>query len=69
MNLANLTVVVQEASIDSKPVSSYAEVEVIDDIILGAKETRTVSLLIISLLHKLNLIRSLCQLNLYVPEF
>jgi hypothetical protein len=45
VNLSNLTVTVREiTSTDSKSAMAYVDIEVIDDIILGAKETRTVSL-------------------------
>ena len=43
VNLANLTVVVKEEHSDTP--ADFVEVEVIDDIILSAKETRTVGVL------------------------
>lgn len=45
VNLSNLTVTVRNASsTGTDPDLPYVQVEVIDEIILGAKETRTVSL-------------------------
>ena len=45
VNLSSLTVTVRETtSIDSKSAVGYVDIEVIDDIVLGAKETHTVSL-------------------------
>jgi len=45
VNLSNLTVTVRETtSTDSKSAMASVDIEVIDDVILGAKETRTVSL-------------------------
>ncbi|KAI0068320.1 hypothetical protein BV25DRAFT_1793504 [Artomyces pyxidatus] len=43
VNLANLTVVVRESG-DNAPSADFVEVEVVDDIILGAMETRTIPL-------------------------
>ncbi|KAJ7596891.1 ER-golgi trafficking TRAPP I complex 85 kDa subunit-domain-containing protein [Mycena floridula] len=41
VNLTNLTVVVQDSSVDgSSSSTSFVEVEVVDDVMLGAKETR-----------------------------
>jgi trafficking protein particle complex subunit 8 len=44
VNLSNLTVTVREpSSTDATAAVAYVDVEIIDDIVLGAKETRTVS--------------------------
>jgi len=45
INLSNLTVTAQETtSTDLTSAMAHVDIEIIDDIILGAKETRTVSL-------------------------
>jgi trafficking protein particle complex subunit 8 len=45
VNLSNLTVTVREkSSTDAKSPVAYVDVEIIDDIILGANESRTVRL-------------------------
>ena len=45
VNLSNLTVTVREtSSTEEAAAMAYVDVEIIDDIILGAKETRTVGL-------------------------
>ncbi|KAG6818052.1 hypothetical protein H0H87_009207 [Tephrocybe sp. NHM501043] len=47
VNLSNLTLTVREADAkDPSPSTSFIEVEVIDDVVLGAKESRTVPICI-----------------------
>ncbi|KZP10535.1 hypothetical protein FIBSPDRAFT_1051266 [Athelia psychrophila] len=49
VNLSNLTVTVQEAASTSNSALSQVEVEIIDDVVLGAKETRTIPVAITAL--------------------
>jgi hypothetical protein len=43
VNLSKLTVIMGEApSHDAEPTKTFVEVDVIDDVVLGARETRTV---------------------------